>query len=218
MKEILKRTLQEKFSDDDSVDLAGFMDDEHDNGFDLGGFMNKHANGFDMRRILVLPKFTEEFSTNSLSVFDVTGVAVVVGPCTHSVSKFIQVQDGDWKKKSDVDMGPFCTISHVTLLLSKATRTRPGGNKNARSPAQSPTQGQGKDASSSLGEDSGESGADETPAGEPQEEEGAAPPKKKRRRRNQITKKRKGKTKRPQKKKNTGSAKQGTSCNPLQKT
>ena len=41
MKEILKRTLQEKFSDDDSVDLAGFMDDEHDNGFDLAGFMNK---------------------------------------------------------------------------------------------------------------------------------------------------------------------------------
>ena len=77
-REILKHTLQEKFPIADSADdgLAGF----------LAGVMDTHTKGFDLRGVLALIEFTEPLSLEEGGQVD---------PCTHSISKFMQVRDGD---------------------------------------------------------------------------------------------------------------------------
>ena len=112
MKEILKHTLQKNFPIDDSavVGLAAFMDPPH-------------TIGFDLRPTLALIEFTEPLQLEAGGFVD---------PCTHLISRFMPVQDGDWED-SDVAMGPFFDISHVTRLFSKTTQTnsaRSGGDEN----------------------------------------------------------------------------------------
>ena len=199
MQEILKHTLQEKFSIDDSA------------GVDLAGLMHPRTKGFDMRPILALPEFTEPLSLKEEGVVD---------PCTHLISRFMLVQDGD-SEDSDVAMGPFFDIGHVTRLFSKATQTnsaRSGRNENVSSPAQ------GGDAPPPEEPAHHEEGAgNPAPAadggGDSEEQEQSAPEKKKKRKGDPDTeqgrKKRKGKKKREPKQKKLASPRQGKSCNPF---